>query len=271
MSRVCRPSSPDAVPGRRAAWRVVMRGACCVLVVGCAPGPTAPPGSRPPEAWWLERHNRLIARAMAEPIEILFLGDSITQGWEGLGRDPFEGDGLPIWSERYAPRRAANFGMGGERTNNLVWQVQHGLLGRAEPRVVVLLIGTNDLDGCTPEVVASRVAKVVDELRRRLPNASILLLGLFPRGARPDPAADRMPRDARIGAVNRLLEPLGRRPGVEFLDIGHLFLGEDGELSKEIMPDFLHLGREGYRRWAEGMEPTLQRLLTVEREARATP
>jgi lysophospholipase L1-like esterase len=237
------------------------------IACACAKAPSGPRSTiaqpRTSEAWWLARHRELCARAQKEPIDILFLGDSITQGWHGTGRDPYEGDGLAIWQEFYEPRHAANFGMGSDRTENLLWRIEHGELGRAQPHVVVLLIGTNNLATDTPEEVAMGVAAVVKELLRRLPRTRVLLLGILPRGVVRDANLERSAADPRVASANRLIQAEKRDSRVTYVDLGPHFLSDDHSISIELMPDFLHLGREGYRRWAVAMEPDLRRLLTA--------
>jgi beta-glucosidase len=235
-----------------------------LLLAGCAPDlPSGAPASiraRPnSEPWWGERHARLVGQAMRGHINLLFLGDSITQGWHGTGRDQYEGDGLAVWDDYYATRLAANFGMGSDRTENLLWRIRRGELAWIRPRVVVLLIGTNNLDEGA-EATGVGVEAVLDEIHRRLPETRVLLLGLLPRGVR-GATGDRAEPDPRIAEVNGLLLRLEVKPGVVYLDLGDRLMEADGMLAREVFPDFLHLSREGYRRIAEAIEPTLAVML----------
>lgn len=212
------------------------------------------------DAAWIARHESFNARAVQGAkkgdIGIIFLGDSITHGWEGAGRE--------VWERFYAPRRAVNFGISGDRTQHVLWRLQHGNLdGLAQPaegeapRLVVLMIGTNNSNGAdhTAEEIAAGIGAVVGEIRERLPRTKVLLLAIFPRGEKPSAQRDKNARASEL--ASRLAD--GKM--VHFLDIGAAFTETDGTISGEIMPDYLHLSPKGYQRWAEAMEPTIRELL----------
>src|SRR5262245_8175191 len=218
-----------------------------------APAPTPQPGTVPVSrpGGWMDRHTSFVAEARHGGIELLFLGDSITDSWRGTG--------LAAWNERFAPLKAANFGLSGDRTQHLLWRLQNGELDGIHPKLVVVLIGTNNIGQKDPEPPQSAVAgigAVVAELRRRLPKARILLLGVFPRGERPDD-----PLRAQIKEVNAGASRLADGRTVIFLDVAGAFLEADGSLSKEIMPDSLHLSPKGYERWANAIREPVARLL----------
>jgi lysophospholipase L1-like esterase len=228
------------------------------------------PIPRPELPGWLEQHSLMVGQAMAGQIDLLFLGDSITRGWLGQGRDPFEGDGLDLWQERFAPRRAANFGIGSDRIEHLLWRIRHGeLSGRIDPAVVVLMIGTNNIGLDPPEVIAEGIATVVEEIRRRLPRSAILLMALTPRGVSPTlsspPTHDRAHPD--VARVNRLIAPLARLPRVGFIDFGSGLLDADGLVPRAHFPDYLHLSRSAYLAWADAIEPMLRIVLGAVPEA----
>lgn len=193
----------------------------------------------------MKMHESFLDRAKKGDVNLLFLGDSITQGWNNND----------VWKRFYGPRRAANFGIGGDRTEHVLWRLRHGELDGISPRVVVLMIGTNNAGANTADEIAQGVTAIVKELRKRLPEAKVLLLGVFPRGPKPD--ATR----ALLEDVNRRIAKLDDGSHVTYLDIGKAFLNPDATLSREIMPDYLHLSARGYRIWADAMEPTLWRLL----------
>jgi lysophospholipase L1-like esterase len=210
----------------------------------CAQGPaTAVP--KPRDGAWLEVHNSLKGLAKQGNIDLLFLGDSITQGWHENG----------TWQRFYAPRKAANFGIGGDRTEHVLWRIQNGELDGIAPKLTVLLIGTNNLSDHTPDEIAQGVSAIVAEIRRRLPTTKVLLLGVFPRSHRPDAVRDK------IKSVNQKIAGLDDGSRVRFLDIGPSFLSDGGMITREVMPDYLHLTRRGYRIWADAMEPTLWSML----------
>ncbi|MEL6898042.1 MAG: sulfatase/phosphatase domain-containing protein, partial [Planctomycetota bacterium] len=209
------------------------------------------PQTRGDEAWWAKRDRakREITRTQKD-CKVVFLGDSITQAWEGKGKD--------VWNQHYLPHRAVNLGFSGDRTEHLLWRLRKNSLGKIQPRVAVVMIGTNNTGHKmqSPKQVADGVAVNIEELRQRLPNTKIILHGVFPRGASPD---DKM----RINndAINLRIAKLHDGKHVFYLDIGKKFLDEKGTLSRDIMPDLLHLNAKGYEIWANALDPLLNRLL----------
>ncbi len=195
----------------------------------------------------MKSHERFLERAKAGNIDLLFLGDSITAGWNGGGKE--------VWQRYYGPRNAANFGIGGDRTQHVLWRIENGELDGITPKVVVLMIGTNNSGANSADEIADGIRAIVKKLREKLPDAKILLLGVFPRGPKPNPGREK------LSEVNEKIASLGDGKMVTYLDIGKNFLNEDGTISKEIMPDFLHLSPKGYQIWADAIEPTLSKML----------
>lgn len=224
--------------------------AACLVAMGfssiaCAQGPVTVVPQPREDKWWQDMHHSFLDRAKQGRVDLLFLGDSITQGW---------GDNA-VWKRFYGPRHAANFGIGGDATQHVLWRIRNGELEGIRPKVVVLMIGTNNASYCSAEEIAQGVTAIVEELRRRLPDTKILLLGVFPRSAKPDATREK------LQAVNARIARLDDGSHVKYLDIGRSFLNEDGSISPEIMPDYLHLSPRGYRIWADAMEPTLWSML----------
>jgi beta-glucosidase len=213
--------------------------------------PNAATRPEPREGYWIRLHEEFLDRAKQGGVDLLFLGDSITQGWGNRSETGPKG----VWERYYGPRHAANFGIGGDRTQHVLWRLDHGELDPIDPKVVVLMIGTNNIKSDTPAEIAEGVAAVVKKLRDKKPQAKVLLLGVFPRGEKTDAVRER------VKAVNERIARLDDGKAVKYLDIGPRFLEEDGTLSREIMPDLLHLSRKGYRIWADAMEPTLRSML----------
>ncbi|HEV3165838.1 MAG TPA: platelet-activating factor acetylhydrolase IB subunit [Isosphaeraceae bacterium] len=201
----------------------------------------------PRTGYWMMMHENFLDRAKEGNIDLLFLGDSITQGWGGGGK--------AVWERFYGPRNTANFGIGGDRTQHMLWRLDHGEVDGIHPKAVVLMIGTNNMDSNPPEEIAEGVTAIIKKLREKLPDTKILLLGVFPRDQ------NASARRERLGAVNERIARLDDGTMVKYLDIGKSFLSDDGTISKEIMPDFLHLSSRGYRIWADAMEPTLWSML----------
>jgi lysophospholipase L1-like esterase len=224
---------------------VMLLGLAASGVCACAQGPaTVVP--KPREGSWMELHQSFVKRAQEGSVDLLFLGDSITQGWGGARK---------TWDRFYGPRKAANFGIGGDRTQHVLWRIQNGELKGIEPKVVVLMIGTNNASDNSADEIAQGVTAIVSELRERLPKTKVLLLAVFPRSQKPSPVRDK------LKLVNEKIAKLDDGSNVHYLDIGKAFLNDDGTISKEIMPDYIHLTPRGYRLWADAMEPTLWSML----------
>lgn len=205
---------------------------------------------------WRAFHEADLARAQAGPVDLLFVGDSITEDWDKTGQ--------AVWRDAFEPLRAANFGIGGDTTQNLLWRLTAGgALDHVRPRVVVVLIGTNNigLHNDPPADVLRGIAAVVKTLRQRLPDAEVLLLDLFPRGASPDDAYRRA-----VVETNRGLARIGAGDDhVRHLRLWDTFLDERGHTRPDLMPDHLHLSPAGYRRWADALLPVLKEMRTANR------
>ena len=208
-----------------------------------------------------EKHARHLRRARSGPVGLLFLGDSITEGWNGVA---------DFWNERYGAHQPANFGIGGDQTHHVIWRIEHGELDRIQPKVVVLMIGTNNSHMHTGAEIAAANTKIVRLIREKLPQAKVLLLAIFPRDARPSPQdgsiteaarADATRRMAHIRAANAELAKLDDGAHVRFLDLGPKFLAADGSIPRDIMRDQLHLTPAGYRIWADAMQPLLDEMM----------
>jgi lysophospholipase L1-like esterase len=209
----------------------------------------------PRDPGWVKRHEGFVAQAKQGGIDVLFMGDSITDNWRSRGSN--------VWNQYYAPMHAANFGIGGDRTQHVLWRMDNGELDGIHPKVVLLMIGTNNTGKerdkktprNTPAQVIEGVTAVVNDIRTRLPDSKILLLAIFPRG-------DGGPeQQAQINEINPAIARLDDGKMVKFLDIGAKFLDADGTLPTSIMPDLLHPNAQGYQIWADAMNPTLEAML----------
>lgn len=204
---------------------------------------------------WQKRHELSSAAVKRAKPQILFIGDSITHFFGGEQFDSYALRGKNTWDEFYAPRNPGNLGFGWDKTENVLWRLQHGALDGIAPKLVVTMIGTNNTGTCSASDITLGITEIVAELRLRLPKAEILLLGIFPRGEKPGPQRDK------IAEVNQGIARLDALARVTFLDIGAKFLTPDGLITKDIMPDFLHPNEKGYRIWAEAIEPTVKKLM----------
>lgn len=205
--------------------------------------------------WWLPRHLKKLEevralKASGKRAEVVFIGDSITEGWEK--------DGKRVWDANYAQYNALALGFGGDRTENVLWRLQHGEVDGINPKVAVLMFGTNNTGHRMedPATTAAGIKRNIDELRRRLPTTKILLLAIFPRGAT---AQDPMRR--LNGEINQIIARFADGKHVFFHDINQAMLEPDGTLSKEVMPDLLHPNETGYEIWARALNPQLHTLL----------
>ncbi len=204
------------------------------------------------DASFKQQHERFLQRGKEGPIGVLFVGDSITAGWGGA-RD--------IWQAKYGKYNPANFGIGGDRTPHVLWRIANGELDGLDPKVVVLMLGTNNIgSGAPPDEATKGVQKVVSEIHRKLPNAKLLLLGIFPRGADAKNAWINTVR-GRINSVNVELAKLDDGNKTRYLDIGAKFLDADGNLPADVMPDALHPNVKGYQIRADAMQPLLDEMM----------
>ena len=200
-----------------------------------------------PDEWWTNRHNGMNERVKQGNVDLVFIGDSITQGWEG--------EGAPIWEEYYGDRNAVNLGISGDRTEHVLWRLENGNIEGISPKLAVIMIGTNNASANEVNEIADGIRAIVGKLQNDLPDMKILLLGIFPRENTPGEIR------AKMDAVNTSVSELADNYKTFYLDIGREFLQPDGTLPPEIMPDFLHPNAEGYKIWAAAIEPLVSRLL----------
>ncbi len=196
---------------------------------------------------WEKMHAEDVLAAQYDQVDVLFVGDSITAGWD-----------WPIWEKNFKPLKAANFGIGGDNTGNVLWRLQHGAVGNLQPKLIVLLIGTNNVGGLqeSAEQAANGVTRVVQQLQLAWPNSKILLNAVFPFDQDP-----KSPNRATIKKLNQTIAKLGDNKTIFFKDYGPLLVQKDGSISPEIMADFLHPTAKGYQIWADAMTPDIRTLL----------
>ena len=221
------------------------------LLVQAQPGETPAPKT----GGWAKRHEAFVDEAKKGGFDVLFTGDSITDGWRNNPQKK-------IFDATFGPLKPANFGISGDRTQHVLWRLQNGEFeGLTLPKVVVLMIGTNNIgQKDNPEPAASAVAgiqAILKEIRKKSDHTKILLLGVFPRGEKAD-----HPLRAAVKEINDAIAKLDDDGKVvKYLDIGDKFLQPDGSILKEIMPDFLHLSEKGYHIWADAIKEPLAELL----------
>lgn len=202
------------------------------------------------ESWWIAQHEHTLARIREGGVDLLMIGDSITQGWSAEGRH--------VWSTYYGHRLAVNLGFSRDCTEHVLWRLNHGEIDGIAPKLAVVMIGTNNIGARRdpPEETAAGIQAILSTLRTGLPDTKILLLGVFPRGA----SGDDPLRQVTV-AINNLARTYADNKQIFFLDLSPLFLDNQGRLAQHLMPDYLHPNEQGYQVWADGMEDMLSRLL----------
>ena len=199
-----------------------------------------------------ERHADFLKIVKQGDIDCLLMGDSITDWWRRAG--------LAVYEENFGSLKCANFGIAADRTQGVLWRFENGELDGYTPRVTMLMIGTNNLrfrgPPNTPEEISMAIAAIVTRFRAKFPEAKVLLLGIFPRGAE---ATD--PLREPIRQINNIIATLDDGEYVRYMDIGDQFLEPDGSISVEVMADALHPTERGYQIWADAVMPTFRELL----------
>jgi beta-glucosidase len=198
--------------------------------------------------WWRERLAAINQRIHESQVNMIFVGDSITQMWENAPE---------IWNEFYGRRSAVNMGFSGDTTQNVLWRLQHGQIEGIAPKLAVVMIGTNNSNGneYTASQISDGIVAICQLLRKKLPETKILLLAIFPRGATPSAQREKNTEASRL--ASRYAD--GRM--IHYMDINSVFLERDKTLPKPVMGDYLHPAPEGYRRWARAIEPKINELL----------
>jgi len=202
------------------------------------------------------RQAQVLKRAKEHPsdYDIEFIGDSITQGWEGAGKN--------VWKEFYGQRKCINFGVSGDHTEHVLWRFEQGQLDGIKAKVAIVMIGTNNsnknkdgTDAFTDSDILEGVTAIVNEIRRRQPDTKIILLGIFPR------SQTFSVQRGKILQVNQALAKLDDGKNIFYIDFGSQMIENDGSISKSMMKDYLHPGEAGYKIWANAIEPKLKELL----------
>jgi lysophospholipase L1-like esterase len=245
----------------------------------------------------IDRHKTFLNRIEQSKGEgdVIFLGDSITQGWEGQ----------KAWNEHFGAFKPVNLGIGGDQTGHVLWRITDGHeLDNLKPKAAVIMIGTNNTGGFkghSAQEIAGGIKAIVEELKRQKPGIKILLLGVFPRGdgkeadrtldqittgiapineelKKPQPDVKRLnglvqklqqlkgtipaaKLNKKIADINVIIAKLDDGKTVFYKDIGKEFLDQNGGLSGEIMPDYLHLSAKGYDLWGKAIKGDIEKLV----------
>lgn len=206
---------------------------------------------------WMARHESMNRRAQEGNVDLVFIGDSIVENWED--------DGKAVWDRYYGHRNAMNLGIGGDRTEHVIWRLDHGNIDGIHPKLAVVMIGQNNGGHNTAEEIAEGVTAIVNQLREKLPDTKILLLGIFMRNETPN--EERV----ALATANRIVSGLDDGEHVVYRDITGIYLRPDGTIPAALMPDFEHPNEAGFRAWAEAIEPDVARLMGDEPVSPAAP
>jgi len=195
---------------------------------------------------WMERHESMNAKARQGKVDLIYIGDSIVQRYEGVGK--------PIWDHYYAPRNALNLGISGDRTQHVIWRLDHGNIEGITPKLAIVMIGQNNGGHNTATEIAEGVTEVVKRIRTKLPNTKILLLGIFQRREKPTPER------AVLAEANQIISKLANS-SIAYMDINSVFVQPDGTIPASLMPDYEHPSELGFKRWAEAIETKVAELI----------
>ena len=240
------------IPFRRAA---LIAAFTCLAPVFAQDNPSAKPLNRD-----TPRHKQFveIVNKNKDNCDVIFVGDSITQGWEGGGKK--------AWAENFAQFKPINLGISGDQTGHVIWRITDGKeLEPIKPKLCVMMIGTNNTGGHSAEQIAGGIKTIIEIMEKQKPDMKILLLGVFPRsGAKLDKDVMVCPADKlnpKIKQINDIIAKYDDGKKVFYKDIGGVFLNKDGGLEKKIMYDYLHLTADGYDLWAKAIKADIEKLL----------
>jgi lysophospholipase L1-like esterase len=195
-----------------------------------------------------DRHKQFLKVVEKGEGDVIFIGDSITHGWEGQKK---------TWDAAFGAYKPINLGIGGDQTGHVLWRITDGKeIDPLNPKLAVIMIGTNNMGGHSAVQIAGGVKAIVETLHTKKPEMKILVLGIFPRS----PKADDKVR-AKIKETNAIIAKLADDKTVFYKDIGEKFLEQDGSLDKKIMPDYLHLSQAGYKIWADAIKDDIAKLV----------
>lgn len=195
----------------------------------------------------IERHDYFLKFKQQNKIELLFIGDSITRRWQE------EPQNL-LWDFYFSKYNPANFGVGMDMIQNLKWRLLNGELDDIQPKVAVLLIGTNNLPSYRVNEVCQGIEGLVDIVQQKLPSTRIILMGLLPRD--PDDACNDY--ISIVNEINAELFNMSKAPNLIFLDIGKEYIIENNRVDRSLMPDGLHLIEPGYKIWGDKISPIIK-------------
>jgi len=198
-------------------------------------------------ASWIQRHELMNRQAQKGHIDLIYVGDSIVEHYNKQGKE--------VWAHYYADRNALNLGISGDRTEHVLWRLDHGNIEGITPKLAIVMIGQNNGGHNTAEEIAEGVTAVVQRLRAKLPGTKILLLAIFQRREKPTPER------AVLDKANEIVSKLADSKTVFYMDINHIYVQPDGSIPKSLMYDFEHPTPLGHKVWAEAIETKVAELM----------
>ena len=198
-------------------------------------------------ASWIQRHELMNRQAQKGHIDLIYVGDSIVEHYNKQGKE--------VWAHYYADRNALNLGISGDRTEHVLWRLDHGNIEGITPKLAIVMIGQNNGGHNTAEEIAEGVTAVVQRLRAKLPGTKILLLAIFQRREKPTPER------AVLDKANEIVSKLADGKNVFCMDINHIYVQPDGSIPKSLMYDFEHPTPLGHKVWAEAIESKVAELM----------
>jgi beta-glucosidase len=195
---------------------------------------------------WVEKQEAINSRVKQGNVDLLWIGDSIVENWGNQGK--------AAWDKYYAHRNAANLGIGGDRTEHVLWRLDHGNIDGVSPKLAIVMIGQNNGSCNSAWEITEGVTAIVAKLRDKLPEMKILLLGIFYRGENPNA------EQSRLAIVNDSLSELADNKHIFYMNINKTFLNPDGTIPSSLMPDFEHPNEAGHWLWAKTIEPKVAEL-----------
>ena len=198
-------------------------------------------------ASWIQRHEAMNRKASRGHIDLIYVGDSIVEHFNKQGKE--------VWEHYYVDRNALNLGISGDRTEHVLWRLDHGNIDGITPKLAIVMIGQNNGGLNTAEEIAEGVTAIIQKLRTKLPDTKILLLAIFQR--REKPTEER----AVLAKANEIVSKLADGKTVFYMDINHIFVRPDGTIPRSLMYDFEHPTPLGHRVWAEAIEPKVAELM----------
>jgi platelet-activating factor acetylhydrolase IB subunit beta/gamma len=195
---------------------------------------------------FIQKHQSFLDLIKKQPFEVVFLGDSITRRWE---------DNIDLWDSHFKKFNACNFGVGQDCLQNVKWRITNGELDGISPKLIVVLIGTNNLDKNSTSEIFLSIKDIVSIIKEKLPNTKIILLGIFPRSD----DEKKLNYMKSIKKINNRLKNEYRFSRISFYDVGKKIFLDRGQIDTNLLEDGIHPNRRGYQKLGPYLEKMIVR------------